>query len=97
MRVTVSADGSRAERIDDLSRGIIKNEADPGAETVAIVVAQVIDTRAPVETFIYTSNLYRIPIYVATLNGATWRVVNGKMHKFTEAEMKALDSKKPKK
>lgn len=91
MRVTVSADGSKAERIDDLSRGIIRNEADPGSKTVAIGIAQVIDTPAPVETFIYTSQLYRMPIYVATRDGATWRVVNGKMHKFSKAEMQAME------
>jgi len=97
MRVTISTDGTKAERIDDLSRGIIRNEADPGREMVALAIAQVIDTPAPVETFIYTSNLYRIPLYVATRDGATWRVANGKMHKFTKAETDALNSKAKKK
>jgi hypothetical protein len=54
-------------------------------------------SNTPVETFIYTSNLYRLPMYVATKDGSTWRIVNGKIHKFTKAEIAEMDKEKQKK
>jgi hypothetical protein len=78
-RITVSADGSKVERIDDLSHGIIENKLSPGAEARALGTAQVVDAKYPVETFIYSSYLYHIPIGVATRDGTIWMVANGKI------------------
>ena len=94
VRITVSADGAKVERIDQLSHGIIEQKSDPGHEVVALAVAQAVETSHPVETFLYESHLYRLPFYVATNDGSSWRVVNGKIHKFTEAEMKEAEKKK---
>jgi hypothetical protein len=62
IRVTVSADGSKAERIDELSRGIIRQTGDPGTQMVGISIAQVVDTKHPVETRLYSSHLYHLPM-----------------------------------
>lgn len=97
-RVTVSSDGSRVERVDALSHGIIKDvpKLPNGATQVAMISSQLV-SNTPVETFIYTSNLYRLPMYVATKDGSTWRIVNGKIHKFTKAEIAEMDKEKQKK
>jgi hypothetical protein len=79
IRVTVSADGLTAERIDDLSHGIIRQTGDPGKEMVAIATAQVVDAKYPVETWLYSSHLYHLPMYVATKDGSMWGVANGRI------------------
>ena len=75
-RVTISADGTRAERVDALAKslahsGEIKNAA-------ALWLIQLVSNK-PVETLIYTSNLAKKPIYVRTPDGKTWEVGEGKM------------------
>ena len=94
VRLTVSADGAKVERIDQLSHGIIEQKSDAGHEVVALAVAQAVETKHPVETFLYESHLYHLPMYVATTDGSSWRVVNGKIHKFTPAELKEAEKKK---
>jgi hypothetical protein len=79
MRVTVSADGSKTERVDELSHGIIQQKADPGKEMVAVSTSQAVDTKYPVETWLYTSHLYHLPMYVAAKNGSVWACVNGRI------------------
>jgi hypothetical protein len=46
----------------------------------------------PVETWIYSSNLYRVPILIGTMDGATWLINKRQIHKFTAAEIKELES-----
>ena len=94
VRITVSADGAKAQRIDQLSHGIIEQKGDPGNKVVALAVAQAVETNHPVETFLYESNLYHLPFYVATNDGSSWRVVNRKIHKFTKAELEDAEKKK---
>jgi hypothetical protein len=79
-RITVSADGSKAERIDSLSSGPMKSKADPGHKAVGIGAMQLV-SKIPVETFIYSSYLYKMPIGVATDEKTVWTVVNGKITK----------------
>jgi len=97
VRVSVSADGSTVERIDDLSRGIIENKASHGSQPVALGTAQVIDTKYPVETFIYSSNLYSIPIGVATLDGTVWMVASGKIRQMDPNLVKQVETESNKK
>lgn len=80
-RITVSADGSKVEQIDALSRGIIQDKTKVGERTheKAIVISQLVSD-VPVETFIYSSHLFGLPIFVGTKSG-TWRVVNGRIEK----------------
>ncbi len=79
VRVTVSAAGAKSERIDQLSHGVIEKKSDDGAEMVAISIAQAVKTPHPVETWIYSSHLYHLPMYVATTDGASWGIANGRI------------------
>jgi hypothetical protein len=88
----VTADGLRVERVDLLS-GLIRAKADPGNEAVGIGASQ-LSSNIPVETWIYSSYLYHMPMYVATKNGSTWRIVNGKIHKFTKEEIETMEKEK---
>jgi hypothetical protein len=80
-RITVSADGSKAEQIDALSPGITKDKskAAQGTREKAIIISQLVSD-VPVETFIYSSHLFGLPIFVGTKTG-TWKVVNGRIEK----------------
>ena len=87
-RVTVSADGTKAERVDLLT-GLVRQSVPTGAKPRAIVSTQLTST-LPVETWIYTSHLYHLPVYLGARNRGPWRfwhVVNGKFYKFSDAEM----------
>jgi hypothetical protein len=82
-RVTVSADGTNAERIDALSKSLVlsgpmKSISPKGGDAVALWMIQIV-SNTPVETLIYTSNLAKKPIYVGTPDGKMWQVGEGKM------------------
>ena len=82
-RVTVSPDGTKAERVDALSKslrssGPIKSGSPTGDDTVALFLIQIVSNK-PVETLIYTANLAKKPIYVRAPDGRTWVVGEGKM------------------
>jgi hypothetical protein len=94
-RVTVSSDGSRVEQVDLLSQ-FMKSRAKPGVKMEFITSSQVA-SNIPVETWIYSSNLYHVPIMIGTMDGSTWLINKGQIHKFTEAEIKELESGKGKK
>lgn len=69
-RVTVSADASKAERVDALSHSVLidnryEDSSPKGYHKVFLVTAQVDGTR-PVETLVYASNHMKMPIAVAT-------------------------------
>ncbi len=93
-RITVSADGSIAERVDLLSQ-LIRSKPDSGHEAVGIGASQ-LSSDVPVETWLYSSYLYHMPMAVATRNGSTWMIANGKIHKFTKAEVDAMQKEKRK-
>jgi hypothetical protein len=79
-RVTVSADGSKAERVDALAHSIfVDTKESPGVgkyKKVAFSMNQPLGTR-PVETLVYASNHMKMPIAVATPNGQVWVIENG--------------------
>ncbi len=82
-RVTVSADGKKAEQVDALSKSLVlsgpmKSGVPQGGEAVALFLIQLVSDK-PVETLIYTANLARKDIYVRTPDGKTWVVGKGKM------------------
>jgi len=76
-RATVSSDGTRAERVDALSKSLA-HSGEIRADTAALFLIQLVSNN-PVETLIYTSNLTKKPIYVRTPDGKTWIVGEGKM------------------
>ena len=83
LRVTVSADGTKAERVDALSKSLLyssdgKSELPPDAKPVALFMMQRVSNK-PVETLIYTANLAKKDIYVGTPDRRMWIVGNGRM------------------
>ena len=89
----MSSDGSTAERIDDLSKGLIRFKLETDKKLEFNASAQAVKSNHPVETFIYSSNLYHIPMFVGTKDKAYWVVNDGKIHKFTKAEVEAAGLK----
>jgi len=82
-RVALSADGATAERVDALSRSLAIQRGGEGlpvgSHLVGMHMVQIVSSK-PVETLIYTSNLAKMPIYVATLpHGRIYEVANGKI------------------
>jgi hypothetical protein len=83
VRVTVSADGEKAERVDALSRSLAINRAGEGlpvgSHQVGMYMVQIVSSK-PLETLIYTSNITKEPIVVATMpNGRIFEIENGKI------------------
>jgi hypothetical protein len=81
-RVTVSANGSKAERVDALSKSLAIQHGGRGLPTgyhrVGMYMVQIVSSK-PLETLIYTSDLAKQPIVVATFpDGRIWEVENGK-------------------
>jgi hypothetical protein len=82
-RVTVSADGAVAKRVDLLSQLIEQPKPDAGNTVAGLAVAQV-EARRPVETWIYSSDLYHLPIYVAVADRSSWGIANGRIVRVDE-------------
>jgi hypothetical protein len=95
VRVTVSADGTKAERVDELSKGIMKLDSGPRDAKLDVVGTYDPTSEIPVETYIYSSKLYNMPIFVGPKPGVYWQIWDGKMHKLTKAEIE--ESKKTEK
>jgi hypothetical protein len=81
--VTVSADGSKAERIDALSKTLAVQhggeDLPQGSHLAGLHMVQIVSPK-PVETLLYTSRITGLPIYVATVpDGRIWEVANGKI------------------
>ena len=94
-RVTVSADGGTAERIDLLS-AFIRLKLERG-ENVRIIVSTQHSSSLPAETWLYTSYINHVPVYLGTKDKTFWTIENGKIHKLTKAEMDAAESKQERK
>ena len=87
-RVTVSADGGKAERIDALSRSLDiarKGEAVvKGYQPWGLSMSQIVSSK-PVETAVYISNLTKLVVAVATPpKDQVWFIENGKIRKADE-------------
>jgi hypothetical protein len=93
-RVTVSADGGTVERID-LPSAFIRQELPRG--TLKIITSTQHSSNLPAETWLYTSHIYGVPVYLATKDKSFWTIESGKIHKLTKAEMDATESKPKKK
>jgi hypothetical protein len=74
-RVTVSADGLKAEQVDLLSQLIRQPSADHDKKVVAVSASQ-LSSHLPVETWLYSSHLYHLPMFVAANDGSIWAVAN---------------------
>lgn len=78
-RVTISADGSAVGPIDLLSQLIHQSKLDAG-NTLAAISSTRNEGMLPAETWIYSSELYQIPMYVAVMaDGSLWAIANGRI------------------
>ena len=85
LRVTVSADGSKAERVEPLARTLLIENATgeglpAGAKPVALWTIQIVGTR-PLETLVYVSNMARQPVAVGTSDRQMWMIEHGRIRK----------------
>jgi hypothetical protein len=83
LRVTVSPDGRKVERIDPLSQTLLidsprNSGMRAGYHLVALYFNQILSNK-PVETLIYTANLVGKNIYVGTPDRKMWLVAKGRM------------------
>ena len=77
-RVTVSADGNKAERVDGLSRTrLVVNKSET---SVAVWANQLVST-LPLETHVYLSLLHSMPLYVRTSAHTMWKIEDGRISK----------------
>ena len=92
-RVTVSANGEKAERVDSLAHGLnLGSKKTPPGQQYALAITSQLVSNKPVETFVYLSYLHHVPIGVGTPDGAVWAVANGKIVRIDEKGPKnALD------
>lgn len=67
-RVTVSADGRSLLSEEPLSKSCLVNELDSNVGVAALVVTHVLHPE-PIETHVFTSLTYRLPLYVGTEQG----------------------------
>ncbi len=90
-RVTVSADGARVEHIDLLSAFVRMKQK---TTELQMLVSTQHSSNLPAETWIYTSNLYRVPVMLGTADGTGWLIEKGHIRRFTKAEQDALEAAK---
>jgi len=97
VRVTVSADGRKAERVDELSKGIIKSAAIPSGAKDALFATYDPISKIPVETWIYSSNLYHLIVFVGPEPNVYWAIKDGKMWRYTKAQIDRMEKEEQKK
>ena len=77
-RVLVSRDGTAVKKFEPLSKSIIEIPYSSEGKTTAGLVVSHILTDWPLETHVFASLLYKLPVYVATSRG-NWKVEKGKI------------------
>ena len=81
-RFTISKDGERVERSDELFRSllVLKIKGDvPQGSALSGFYAMSLVSNMPLETHVYLSLLHRLPFSVGTPDGRIWWVENGKI------------------
>lgn len=82
-RFTISRDGRRLERSDELFKSFMvlstKPKDMPEGRTLAALTVTTLVSDLPLETHVYLSLLHRMPFYVGTANGHAWKVEKGKI------------------
>lgn len=101
-RVTVSADGSKAERVDAMARTLLPAPKPPkgleGQKPVAVTMSQLVSNK-PLETCVYTSLHDKVYVSVGMVNdnAKVWFFVGDKIFEMTPELLRSLgieDSKK---
>jgi hypothetical protein len=101
-RVTVSADGGKAERVDAMARTLLPAPKPPkgleGQKPLTVSMSQIVSNR-PLETCVYTSLHDKVIVSVGMVNdnAKVWIFVGDKIFEMTPALLRSLgieDSKK---
>jgi hypothetical protein len=94
-RVTVSADGSKAERVDAMARTLLPMPKPPkgaeGQKPVFVTMSQLVSNR-PLETCVYTSLHDSVMVSVGMVNdnAKVWVFVSGKIYEMTPEVLRSL-------
>ncbi len=98
-RVTVSADGSKAERVDALSNTLLRQPPPPkgheGEKPLTVSMSQIVSNK-PLETCVYTSLHDKVIVSVGMVNdnAKVWMFVGDKIFEMTPELMKQMGSEK---
>ncbi len=98
-RVTVSADGSKAERVDALSNTLLRQPPRPkgheGEKPLTVSMSQIVSNK-PLETCVYTSLHDKVMVSVGMVNdnAKVWMFVGDKIFEMTPELMKQMGSEK---
>ncbi|MEY2545535.1 MAG: hypothetical protein QOG48_652 [Verrucomicrobiota bacterium] len=98
-RVTVSADGSKAERVDALSNTLLRQPPAPkgykGEKPIGVSMSQIVSNR-PLETCVYTSLHDKVIVSVGMVNdnAKVWTFVGDKIFEVTPELEKQLGIQK---
>jgi hypothetical protein len=82
IRATVSADSLKVERVEELSKWVLKNKRPPGA-TLGVIGMADPEGNVPSETYIYRSALYGAPICVGMRDKTVWMIADGGIRKLS--------------
>jgi hypothetical protein len=94
-RVTVSADGSKAERVDALSNTLLRQPPPPkgheGEKPLTVSMSQIVSNR-PLETCVYTSLHDKVIVSVGMVNdnAKVWAFVGDKIFAMTPEMMREM-------
>jgi len=88
IRVTVSADGMKAERVDDISQRMIRQPLAPSGVKVEVVGTHDPNSQIPAETYIYTSDLHGVPIFIGPAPGVYWCAYKGWLQRVAAEDVK---------
>ena len=96
-RVTVSAKGEKAERVDALSHTLLVSPPPPkgseGSKPLIVSMSQIVSNK-PLETCVYTSLHDKVIVSVGMVNDSAkvWMFVGDKIFEMTPELMKSLDA-----
>jgi hypothetical protein len=94
-RVTVSADGSKVERVDALSNTLLRQPPPPkgheGEKPLTVSMSQIVSNR-PLETCVYTSLHDKVIVSVGMVNdnAKVWAFVGDKIFEMTPEMMRKM-------
>jgi hypothetical protein len=97
-RVTVSADGAKAEHVDALSNTLLRQPPPPkghrGEKPLFVSMSQIVSNR-PLETCVYTSLHHGVMVSVGMVNdnAKVWVFIGDQIHEMTPALLKQLGNK----
>src|SRR5260370_33622667 len=93
-RVTVSADGEKAEQVDALSRSLLFAPPPPkgseGTKPLTVSMSQIVSDK-PLETCVYTSLHDKVMVFVGMMDGKVWSFVGDKIFEMTPEMMKQME------